>query len=233
MFFTRWTELICMVGAARQLWKMIRHPAFCHSFQSQHRNWQEYAMMAQQVMVFCAVCFKRIKVFMQLSLKIKEAYPYFSTMICRSRWARTLMNFQAGKFQFVFGDASAWKMSHFSYEHFSSFATANVFMLQSKVIFRKPHRSLRYWMQMEDMIWHIKKGIVRTNRFQSSKKFGALNPMNSWCEQHGKPLEEVRFDQRKVQLQNLGSYECMSYSIHFTIEFWFCLLFCVVLSIIV
>ena len=30
-----------------------------------------------------------------------------------SRWARTLMNFQAGKFQFFFGDASAWKMRHF------------------------------------------------------------------------------------------------------------------------
>jgi len=44
-----------------------------------------HAVMAQKVMVFCAVCFKGIKGFMRLSMKIKEAYPYFSTPKCPSR----------------------------------------------------------------------------------------------------------------------------------------------------
>ena len=44
-----------MVGANRQLLKMIRHPAFRHSFQSQRWSCQEYAMMVQQAMVFFAV----------------------------------------------------------------------------------------------------------------------------------------------------------------------------------
>ena len=33
-----------MVGANRQLWNMIRHPAFCHSGQSQRRSSQEYML---------------------------------------------------------------------------------------------------------------------------------------------------------------------------------------------
>ena len=70
----------------------------------------------------------------------------------------------------------------------------------------------RHWMQMEDLKYQ--KGIVRTKRFQLSKKFGGLNPVNSWREEHETPLEGERFDQRKVQLQNLGSYEFMWYSIH-------------------
>ena len=32
---------------------------------------------AMEMMVFCAVCFKGIRGFMRLSIKIKEAYPYF------------------------------------------------------------------------------------------------------------------------------------------------------------
>ena len=262
-------------NANRQLWKMIRHPAFCHSGQSQHRSSQEYAMMAQKVMVFCAVCFKGIKGFMRLSMTIKEAYPTFqlrnvlqddlpccklaensrpqltSLVICggnrfiqrsnMSRWKRWFLQLiydkmktrhkntmqdlevrdgqellwtsRPGSFNSFLEMQMLGRWDMFSCKHLSSFATAKVFMLQNKVIFWKPQPVFsRHWMQIEDMTYQ--KGIVRTKGFQLSQKFWGLNPVNSWREQHENTQRRPVVWSRKVQFQNLGPYEFMSYSVH-------------------
>jgi len=89
-----------------------------------------------------------------------------------SRWARTSLNFQAGKFQVFFGDASAWKMRHFFHANTSqALPTANVFMLQNKVI--RPNRSSLKTLNANGR-YEISKRDCE-DKFQLSKRVGALN----------------------------------------------------------
>ena len=111
-----------------------------------------------------------------------------------SRWARTLMNFQAGKFQFFFGDASAWKMRHF-------FMQALLKLCHCKRVYAsKQGDSFATKPLNTNGRSACQKGIVGTNS-SCPKKFGPLHPVNSWGEQHGKPPEEERFNQEKFSFR--------------------------------
>ena len=118
----------------------------------------------------------------------------------------------------------------FSCKHLSSFAHCKRVYASKQGDFLKTPTGFFEALNANGKHEISKRDRLGQKGFQLSKKFGWLNPVNSWREQHRKPLEELRFDRGKFSFRPWFIRSACHISIHFTIEFRFCL-FCVVLAI--